>query len=117
MKSEDLESILVSYNFLCEDTLPKEKKYLYKFFKSKCLRIFVRYFNQFRSSNNFTNHSGCRMTVKKAAIYARKFQVIEQMYDEARKNGDFELIDLLERGKLPSETRKKIGTWFQGNKR
>ncbi len=113
---ENLDSILISSKFIVEDILPKEKKYLYKFFKSKTLRIFVRYYNLFRDHHNFSNHSGIRMTVKKAGLYRMKFELLEKMYDEARKAGDFELIAMMESGKLPEDIRKKIEIWFAGDK-
>ena len=80
--------------------IPKEKRYLLKYFKTKVQLAFLKYFLVFGDYKNFIDHTGhwCRPKWLKA-LHERLIS-IEAMHKEAKANMDLTFLAKIETGKL-----------------
>ena len=93
----DLE--LISGNFFDLD-LPKSKRYLFKYFKTDIQRQFVRYYHIFGSKKHFVNHTGWHCKKRWLELLVVRFNFLEKTLKKAREEMDFNMITLIESGKL-----------------
>lgn len=89
---------IISGDFFYDSDLPREKKYLYKYFPTKAQRLFVRYFLLFGQTRRFVDHTGCYVTSRYLRKMKNKFRRLEKEYKAAKLVGDIEKIALLESG-------------------
>lgn len=99
---------LISGEFF-DISLPKEKTYLYKYFKTPVQQQFVRYTYVMDDSTpqfftfilrNFVNHTGYRLDDRKVTQFLAKYRKIEEVWQRAKKDLDFELLKTIEDGNL-----------------
>ncbi len=81
-------------------TLPKEHSFLYKYFKTKVQRAFLKYYYVFKERNNFTDHTGHIATPSFLSKLAGKFHYLLQEYDKSKKEFNTERLALMQRGKF-----------------
>lgn len=79
--------------------LPKERKYLYNYFRTEVQRAFLKYMHVFGDYTNFVNHTGYACQDRWLATLHEKMQKIETAHKEARLNMDMALLVVIERGK------------------
>lgn len=83
--------------------IPKEKKYLRKYFKTPLQMAFLKYFLVFGDYTNFIDHTGLLCQEQWLKSLHEKLMKIEQAHHEARTNPDMEkgmeTLALIERGK------------------
>lgn len=79
--------------------LPKEKKYLLKYFDTPLQIAFLKYFHVFGDYANFVDHTGISCQLKWLKTLHSKLQRIEKMHKEARSNMDLETLAKIESGK------------------
>ena len=79
--------------------LPKEKKYLFKYFNTPLQIAFLKYFHLFGDYSNFVDHTGLSCQIKWLKSLHSKLQKIEKMHKEARFNMDIETLARIESGK------------------
>lgn len=79
--------------------IPKEKKYLLKYFKTPLQVAFLKYIYVFGDYSSFVDHTGipCR-TFWLEELFSR-FENLEKIRTEARTNMDLPLLALIESGK------------------
>ena len=79
--------------------LPKDKKYLLKYFKTNVQRQFLKYYFCFGDYKNFCNHTGNPCQERWLVILEKKLVFLERSKEKARKDFDLELIARIESGK------------------
>lgn len=79
--------------------IPKEKKYLFKYFKTQIQQAFVRYFFAFGTYTNFKDHTGLDCQMRWLNILHRKLEALEKVRHEARANMDMTTLAKIEAGK------------------
>lgn len=94
---QDLAFIAADWNTL---VIPKDKKYLHKYFRSKLQKLFLRYFLIFGEWTHFTEHTGQKVQKHWLRALHRKLIKVEAAHAEAKANFDLEKLVLIERGKL-----------------
>ena len=84
--------------------IPKEKRYLTKYFKTEIQVVFLSYFFLFGNYDNFVNHTGVYCQVRYLKILHSRLLKIELAHQNAKKNIDLTNLALIESGKF-----RKIG--------
>ena len=97
----DLELLFISGRLL-ETEIPKEKRYLLKYFRTSVRRTFLKYYLVVRNTDRFTNHTG--VPCDKASLWkmVKRFHYLEEQHARAKSNLDFELLAKIETGKFRS---------------
>jgi len=83
------------------DPLPKEKDYLYHYFKTHVQQIFVKYYYDIGSTELFFQHTGVYANDHWLKKLRNRFGVIEEAYKRAKEEGDFETIAMIKAGQYP----------------
>lgn len=90
--------IFLSGNF--DDVeFPKEKKYLFKYFKKEIQQKFIKYFFAFNDFENFVDHTGLYCQKRWLKILHDKLLKLESLHKEAKANIDLEKLLKIESGK------------------
>jgi len=92
------EGIFISGRFFYYN-IPKEQKYLLKYFKNDLQKQFLRYVLCYRSVERFTDHTGYYCNPRWLAYLKLKLEKLETAYDTAKKNFDLETVAKIEKGK------------------
>lgn len=95
----------VSGNFF-DITLPKEKRYLLKYFKTSIEKQFLQYFYIFNNVTYFCLHTGIPCTERWLYKMKQKLLEIEAAHEKSRQVFDIEKLALIESGKWKG--KKKI---------
>jgi len=99
---------LVSGEFL-KDILPKQDRYLLKYFKSEPQQRFLMYYLQFanlkdqspkRFYRNFIDHTGIHCTVRAIQKWTKRYHAIQDAMCNANERFDFETINRLKLGRF-----------------
>jgi hypothetical protein len=102
---EDLELLFISGKFY-DLELPKEQKWLLKYFHYPVQKLFALYYSIFRDVWHFTERTGYYGAKRWLFTLRRKFETLLKMHKDAKKNFDFELVNCLETGKYRFKKRK-----------
>lgn len=89
-----------------ELTLPKEKRYLWKYFSTDIQKHFLRYFFTFDSYLHFSEHTGYKSTLRYAKKMKRMLVALEKAHHEAKSSADFEKLALIESGRYEDRYNK-----------
>ena len=92
---------LVSGDFLNLE-LPKDKRYLYKYFNTEIQMQFLRYYYIFGNFDRFMEHTGYFCTKRWLRDLKNKYEILISVYDEAKKNMNFTLLVEIQSGKFKS---------------
>lgn len=79
--------------------LPKEKKYLLKYFNTVLQEAFLKYVFVFGDYDNFVDHTGFSCRPRWLKNLYNKLRHIESLHKEARANMDMTTLALIESGK------------------
>jgi hypothetical protein len=85
-----------------EVTIPKEKRYLKKYFTGKLQIAFLRYYLVFGNCKNFRNHTGYRCCDNLCVRLENRYKKLTKLYDDAKSSFTEEglnLLQLIELGK------------------
>lgn len=91
---------LIYVGGLYENSLPKEKKYLLKYFKTRIQDMFLRYYHAFGNFDNFTDHTGFMCQKRWLISLHQKLIRIEAAHKEAKTNLDSAKVAEIESGKF-----------------
>ena len=80
--------------------LPKEKKYLLKYFDSPVQQAFLKYFLIFHEYKNFTDHTGIAVQPHWLKNLCEKLHILEKAHKEAKQNLDMAGVLQIEKGKF-----------------
>jgi hypothetical protein len=84
-------------NILME--VPKEKKYLLKYFSSRIQRSFLRYYFTFGTIVYFSEHTGYNCTKRWLRMCRNRLEELEAVHAAARANFDLDGLEFIESGK------------------
>lgn len=79
--------------------LPREKAYLYKYFKTKVQDAFLKYVFVFGDHTNFTDHTGFQCSERWLKILHDRLSRLELAHREAKTNIDLETLTEIETGR------------------
>ena len=82
-----------------ESELPKERRYLLKYFKSDIQQQFLRYMLMFGSCVRFTEHTGYHCSKRWLKVLKSRLRQLEAAKKTARESMDLETLTLIETGK------------------
>jgi hypothetical protein len=101
MKAKDLEFISGSF-FDCE--IPKNQRYLLKYFKTDLQLAFLRYYLVFNEHRNFVDHTGRYCSRRALWTLQARYRHLTKVYETAKKaltEEGMERLHLIELGKFP----------------
>lgn len=83
-------------------TIPKEHKFLYKYFKNKLQKSFLEYCYVMSSENAyfFQDHTGNKITNSFVYKLVQKIKALLYLYEKAKNEIDFDTLKKLERGQF-----------------
>lgn len=99
-ESFDLELQFISGKLLDWRTLPKSKKWLFKYFKSNRAKAFVHYYLTFGNFTNFVDRTGWYFTERNMLKSVKKLKKLLEAHHEAKSNIDLETLAKIETGKF-----------------
>lgn len=100
MLEDDLK--LIAANFF-DLEIPKEKRYLLKYFVGKLQVTFLRYYMIFGNYRNFCEHTGFKCSSNLKFRLEKRFLGLTQLYENCKKNlteDSIKTINLIESGKF-----------------
>jgi hypothetical protein len=80
--------------------IPKEKRFLLRYFKGKIQRYFLRYFIFFGDYKNFVDHTGLCCSVRWLKNLEKKYNDLMYLQSVCKSNMHLELLSDLEAGKI-----------------
>jgi hypothetical protein len=78
--------------------LPKEKKYLLRYFDTPIQKAFLKYVHIFGNYSNFVDHTGLSCSTRWLAILYNRLQTLQTLHREARANMDMTALAHIESG-------------------
>lgn len=93
-----LELEFIAGNFF-DYPLPKNKQYLYKYFKPEPQRQFVRYYLLFGNTTRYVEHTGSYCSKRWLFKLKQKLDYLESTLQKARADNDFSLVGEIESGR------------------
>lgn len=94
----DLELFFISGKFL-EINLPKEKEYLFKYFRTPLQQSLIQYYLIFGSLTKFIDHTGYACNPWWIRDLKRKLKRLEEAHTKAKQEMDLEKLTKIEVGK------------------
>jgi len=79
--------------------LPKEKNYLFKYFRKDIQQKFVKYFFAFNSFENFVDHTGFYCQNRWLKMLYKKLIKLESLHREAKSTFNFDMLAKIESGR------------------
>lgn len=80
--------------------VPKDKKYLLNYFRTKTQSAFLRYFLMFGSYDHFVDHTGIYCQPRYMKIMLKALNVLESAHAKAKGDMDLEMLADIETGKF-----------------
>lgn len=80
--------------------VPKDKRYLLKYFRTPVQRDFLKYYFVFGNFDHFIDHTGHACQKRWLKLLFKKMQKIELMRNKAKQDFDLEQLAKIESGKL-----------------
>ena len=100
---------LISGRFF-EFEIPKEKKYLLKYFTSKLQVAFLRYYMVFGNKKHFKDHTGYSCAERLLDRFENRYKCLTKIYDKAKSSlseDGLKTLSLIESGKFNLTKLKK----------
>lgn len=88
--------------------IPKEKKYLLKYFRKDVQQSFLKYFFIFGDYKNFVDHTGLYCQPRWLKILHKKLIDLEAIHSSAKEKFDLELLSKIESGKYKEQNGKAL---------
>ena len=88
--------------------LPRDKRYLYKYYKTPLQKAFLKYVFLFRSYENFINHTGFHCREKWMKVLFDKLIFLENLHKECKQNMDMKTLAKIETGKFKFSKKDQI---------
>lgn len=79
--------------------IPKDKKYLLKYFSTKVQTLYLKYVFLHGNHKNFVDHTGYRCQERWLKILDARLQKLQIAHAEAKKNLDLTTLAQIEKGK------------------
>ena len=94
----DLELDHLSGRILDLNELPRSKRYLLKYFRTREQRLFVKYLLSHGKLDQFVEHTGVRFRSRWLAYLARRVEFLEKAHQEAKDANDMEALAVVSVG-------------------
>lgn len=94
----DLEGQFIGGEFLFSGNVPKERKYLLKYFTGKLSRSIVTYYLIFGTVTYFMEHTGIKTTSRYLKMIISQARKIEAAFEAAKANSNIEKIAEIKSG-------------------
>jgi coproporphyrinogen III oxidase len=82
-----------------EYVLPKEKNFLFKYFRTDIEKAFLRYYYCFGEYDHFSDHTGHRCQKRWLRLLRQRHDALVEAHAAAKQEADFDLLALIESGK------------------
>ena len=79
-------------------SLPKEKRYLLRYFDTPIQTVFLKYVHVFDDYSNFVDHTGLACSTRWLAILYNRLLKLQTLHQEARANMDMTTLAHIESG-------------------
>jgi hypothetical protein len=79
--------------------LPREKAYLYKYFKTKVQEAFLKYVHVFGDYAHFSDHTGHLCSFRWLETLYKRLRHLEDVHRQAKQGLDFEKLAIIEKGR------------------
>jgi hypothetical protein len=86
-----------------EYEIPKDKRFLLKYYKTDMQLAFLRYYLVFGECRNFVDHTGCHCSPRMVYRLEHRFQFLVNAHSQAKSSfteESMEFLQLVESGKL-----------------
>jgi hypothetical protein len=80
--------------------LPREKAFIFRYFRSPLERQFVRYYICFGQIDNFIHHTGFFCQRRWLRILRNRYEKLVKLHEKYKTEGNLEKLNQLEKGKL-----------------
>jgi hypothetical protein len=80
--------------------LPREKLFVFRYFRSPLERQFVRYYYCFGEIDNFVDHTGFACQKRWLLILKKRFDKLVEKHGEYRKEAMLDQLKEIEKGKI-----------------
>jgi len=87
--------------------VPKDKKFLNKYFKSPIERHFLKYFLWFNNIDDFTSHTGFYCQRRWLLLLKLRLERLLLIHSKAKSDFDLEFLSEIEMGKVKLNRIKK----------
>lgn len=88
--------------------IPKEKKYLLKYFTTDIQKYFLKYIFLFGNYKNFVDHTGIYCQERYMKIMWNALQKLQEAHAKAKKEMDFDFLVKIETGKFSISSLPKV---------
>lgn len=99
--------IFISGDFF-DFEIPKEKNYLFKYFRKDIQQKFIKYFFAFGDFENFVDHTGLYCQRRWLKILYKKLLKLESAHKIAKSNIDLNTLIRIEAGKYKFQEFKNV---------
>lgn len=79
--------------------LPKEKRYLLRYFDTPLQMVFLKYVHIFGDHSNFVDHTGLTCSSRWLVVLYNRLQILQTLHRKARADMDMTALALIESGK------------------
>ncbi len=79
--------------------LPRDKAYLYKYFKTDVQLAFLKYYHVFGEYTNFSDHTGIHCTLPWLKKLYERVVKLEELHRQTKRDFDLETLARIEKGK------------------
>jgi len=83
-----------------DEEIPKEKKFLFNYFKKPLQKTFIKYIIFFESYENFRDHTGYVCQDRWLKSLYKKYKDLLILYDKLKKQTNLEELSRLDCGKI-----------------
>ena len=80
--------------------IPKGDAWMWKYFKTKTKRLFLKYFLIFGCSHRFRQHCGVPCTKRYIKKMQMQFRKIRETRDRAKAEFDLDTLEMVEKGRM-----------------
>jgi hypothetical protein len=95
----DVELLFIAGKIL-EKEIPKEKRYLLRYFKTPLQEAFLRYYLVVGNYTRFEDHTGFHCNQRWKTRMTRRLEILQEKHFQAKSNFDIEELERIERGKI-----------------
>lgn len=88
--------------------IPKDKRFLLKYFKTNIQNTFLKYLIFFGDIENFCDHTGIPCQKRWLKDLLSRYNSLIYLYDKAKKNMDLDFLSELDDGKFDKKLINKF---------
>lgn len=86
--------------------IPKDKKYLKKYFRTSIEKQFLRYYIVFNTRHRFVEHTGIFVKLRWLQVLEKRFKYLTNEHLKSKMEFDLDKLELIESGKYLKNKHK-----------